>query len=472
MNKEWLDKQIGEIDVPKDEIYSAITKGISAGKKAKYKKMKRIRSGVFITSAAASLVLASGFLFTPITNVLANVPILGSIYENFTSPVGYELFSNNLVTSLKEHSTSNNVDITITSAYYDGNVIGITFKAQGKDLSIEHMDEGNRPVSGYSYHLFDGLEKNQWSSGGTQLQETEDGFVGAVEFFYPDAQIPANFTLPIVFTSMADVKGTWKFDIPVEQIPFEKIPVAYESASTDGEYAIKMDSIIKGKATTMFEYNTIVPAIGKDDVIGITVFDNNKNRLAKNHANVLNSKTENGIIENSVRELFTSKIEEDASYLMVYPEIRRNEEDTVQSLNNSTPFQIKSNRFDYQINVTNLETKGNKLTVDYMIQNVSTDDFRKDIVQNFADFIQIIKTDDIKANERGDLLYDEMLEFSIRSDQAKLIHAVDLHFQSTFSIENLESINSNDYSLMVPFGTLSSNDPIKLEPIKIDLTNN
>lgn len=471
MNKEWLDKQIGEIDVPKDEIYSAITKGISAGKKAKYKKKKRIRLGVFVTSAAASIVLASGFLFAPITNVLANVPILGSIYENFTSPVGYELFSNNLVTSLNENSTSNNVDITITSAYYDGNVIGITFKAQGKNLSIEHIDEGKRPASGYSYHLFDGLENKQWSSGATQLEETEDGFVGAVEFFNPSAQIPANFTLPIVFTSMADVKGTWKFDIPVEQIPFEKIPVASKSASTDGEYAFKMNSIIKGKATTMFEYNTSVPAIGKDDVFEIAIFDNNKNWLSKSHANVLNSNTENGIVEKSVRELFTSKIKEDASYLMVYPEVRRYEEDTIHSLSNSTPFQIKSNRFDYEINVTSIETKNDKMTVDYMIQNVSTD-FRKDIVQNFADFIKIIKTDDIKADEHGELLHDQMLEFSMRSDQAKLINADELHFQSTFIIENLEGLNTNDYSLMVPFGTLSSNDPIKLEPIKIDLTNN
>ena len=53
-----------------------------------------------------------------------------------------------------------------------------------------------------------------------------------------------------------------------------------------------------------------------------------------------------------MRELFTSKIDEDASYLMVYPEIRKYEADTINSLDYSIPFQIESNRFDYQITVT------------------------------------------------------------------------------------------------------------------------
>ncbi len=208
MNKEWLD-QVDKIEVPKEEVNAVIAKAIAAGKNQKQKrKRKTIKSSIFISSAAASLVLASGFVFAPVSNVLANVPILGSIYEDFSSSVGYELFANDLVTSLNQKASSNGVDVTITSAYYDGNVIGITFKAEGKGLSIEHMDEGNRPVSGYSYHLFDGFDKNQWSSSGTELKETEDGFVGAVEFYNPDDQIPANFTLPLAFTHMADVNGT------------------------------------------------------------------------------------------------------------------------------------------------------------------------------------------------------------------------------------------------------------------------
>ena len=414
------------------------------------------------------LVLASGFVFAPVSNVLANVPILGSIYENFSSSVGYELFANDLVTSLNQKANSNGVDVTITSAYYDGNVIGITFKAVGKGLSIEHMDEGNRPVSGYSYHLFDGFDQNQWSSSGTELKETEDGFVGAVEFYNPDDQIPANFTLPLAFTHMADVNGTWKFDVPVEQIPSENIPAVYESTSTDGEYALKMETIIKGKATTLFEYKNIVPTIGIDDDIQIDIFDNNKNRLSKNHADLIEMNEENGMIEKSMRELFTSKIDEDASYLMVYPEIRKNEAEAIKSLD-SFPFKIKSKRFDYQITVSNVESIDNKLTVNYIIQNVNTDDFRKDIIQNFADFIKIIKTDEIKVDQHGELT-NEMVELTVRSNEAKRINDDELHFESTFIIENPEEFDHKDYSLIVPFGTFSSNNPVKMEPIKIDLT--
>ena len=469
MNKEWLD-QVDKIEVPKEEVNAVIAKAIAAGKNQKQKrKRKTIKSSIFISSAAASLVLASGFVFAPVSNVLANVPILGSIYENFSSSVGYELFANDLVTSLNQKANSNGVDVTITSAYYDGNVIGITFKAEGKGLSIEHMDEGNRPVSGYSYHLFDGFDQNQWSSSGTELKETEDGFVGAVEFYNPDDQIPANFTLPLAFTHMADVNGTWEFDVPVEQIPSESIPAVYESTSTDGEYALKMETIIKGKATTMFEYKNIVPTIGKDDDIQIVIFDNNKNRLSKNHADLIEMNEENGMIEKSMRELFTSKIDEDASYLMVYPEIRKNEAEAIKSMDSSSPFKIKSKRFDYQITVSNVESNDNKLTVNYIIQNVNTDDFRKDIIQNFADFIKIIKTDEIKVDQHGELT-NEMVELTVRSNQAKRINDDELHFESTFIIENPDEFDHKDYSLIVPFGTFSSNNPVKMEPIKIDLT--
>ncbi|MEK3890130.1 DUF4179 domain-containing protein [Bacillus sp. FSL K6-3431] len=467
MNKEWLDKQINEIEVPKEDVSSVIAKAISNGKKSKTKKRK-MKSSLFVSTAAASLFLASGFLFTPISNVLANVPLLGSIYENFTSPVGNELYTNNLITSLNEKASNNGVDITITSAYYDGNVIGVTFKTTGKDLTIKHIDEGNRPVSGYSYHLFDGLAKNQWSSSSTDLKEMEDGFIGAVEFYNPDKQIPANFTIPLTFTSMADIKGNWKFDVPVKQIPFEKISTVYETTSKDGDYTVNMKSITKGKATTMFEYTTIVPMPGVVDEINITVFDDNKNRLSKNSTDLLNMNELNGKVEKSVRELFTSKIDENANYLMVYPEIKKVEKDTIKSLNSPTPFSIESDRFEYKINVNNIVTNEEKLTVDYTIQNISMDDFKKDIIQNFADFIKIIKTDDIKVDKQSELI-DETLGFTILSDQAKRTNENELHFQSTFIIENTDDFDYADYSLMVPFGTLSSNNPIKMEPIKIDL---
>jgi hypothetical protein len=204
-----------------------------------------------ISSVAAAAFLASGLIFAPITNVIAAVPLIGSIYEKFSLQIGKELLESNLITQLNKEATSNGVNITITSAYYDGNVIGITFKAQGEKLSFDK--QGNKgPESGYSFHLFDGNEQKQWSASMTQLEKTEDEYVAAIEFYNPKANSPKNYTLPITFSHIAGVNGIWKFDIPVKQIPSETIDKQAKSIlNNDKDYSLQMESIIKGKATTL-----------------------------------------------------------------------------------------------------------------------------------------------------------------------------------------------------------------------------
>jgi hypothetical protein len=470
VNKEHFHKEISEIEFPKNEVFDAINNGIKKGIKEKGPKRKSNlkRIGTF-SSVAASAFLASGLIFAPVTNVLASVPIIGTIYEKFSLQIGYELLESNLITQLNKEATSNGVNITITSAYYDGNVIGITFKAQGEKLSLDKI--GNKgPETGYNFHLFDGNEQKQWSSSMTQLEKTEDGYVAAIELYNPNANLPENYTLPLTFSYITGVKGIWKFDVPVKQIPSETINTQAKSIlKNDKDYSLQMESIIKGKATTLLKYKTTFPLVGKNDDIYITVYDNEGNRLSKNSADVLSTQHSNGVIVKDIRELFISKIKENTKYITIEPEIRRDEQDTIISLDKSTPFVVDSNRFDYKIQVNNIEQNENQLILDYYVQNVNTKVIRKDITQNFADFIMLIKSDNIHKDENGELDMDKMLEYRIRSNKAKKIEDGNLHFQSIFTIENTNGYNISDFSLTVPFGTLSSNEPIKMEPIKIQL---
>ena len=469
MNKERLYKEISEIEFPENEVLNAINGGIEKGKKDKEPKRKsKFKMIGTITSVAASAFLVSGLIFAPMTNVLASVPLIGSIYEKFSLQIGHELLESNLITQLNQEATSNGVDITVTSAYYDGNVIGITFNAEGERVSLDSIgDEG--PESGYSFHLFDGVEQNQWSSAMTQLEETGDGYVAAIEFYNPDANLPKDYTLPFTMTSITGVKGNWKFDIPVKQISSETINSDAESKLSGQDYSLKMESVVKGKATTLLNYKATFPLAGEDDELRITVFDNEGNRLSKNHADVLVTEQDAGLVVKEIRELFSSKINEEAKFLTVQPEIIRNEEDTFKSLNQTTPFAVESNRFDYKISINSLKQNGNQLILDYNVLNVDTDAIRKDIIQNFADFIMLIKSEDIQRNENGDLQMGKMLEYRIRSNQTEVMDDGSLHYQSIFNIENLDNFDYRDYSLTVPFGTLSSNEPIEMNPIKVDL---
>lgn len=471
MNRKWFDQQWDGIEVPQDETFAAIRKGIDQGKKEKMrrKKKSRLKATTVMSSTAAAVFLASGLFFSPMTEVMADVPLLGPIYEKLHFDIGKHLSDEHLVTSLHEKATDNGVSVTLTSAYFDGNVIGVTFKAQGNGLSEDAIDSDQGPDTGYEYYLFDGNEQKQWSGSMAGLKKTNQGFIGAMEFYSPKEQLPKNFSLPLTFTFMAGQKGTWKFDVPVKQIPPERINIENAQSTTkNGDYSIIMDSVDKGKATTILNYTTIRPGVGHQDTIRINAFDDKGKPLSKSHGDVLGIKKKNGTVQIRERFLFTSKISDDAKYLMVYPEVVKDEQDTFKTMKKATPFEIKSKRFNYKMVVNKIKRKGDRLIVDFHLKNVDTNHFKKDVIQNFADMIEIAKSDSIKIDGSG-----EPEDYSgFLSARSKMINEKTLHVQTVFNIKNPNEFNYRDYSLKVRFGIFSGNDPIKMDPIKIDLKTN
>ncbi|WP_044338921.1 DUF4179 domain-containing protein [Rossellomorea aquimaris] len=465
MDRKWFEHEMNSIEVPKEEVFKAISSGIQKGRKQKVRK-KTVKVSAAFTTAAASMVLISGFLFPPVNNALAKLPVLGGIYEKVGTKVGKELYSSDKVTEINQAATSNGVDVTITSTYYDGNIIGVTFKAKGDDLSIEHMDEGNRPVGGYSYHLFDAKDQNQWGSGSSGLKKDGDEFIGSIEFYRDGKEPPENFTLPLTFTHMADVSGIWTFDVQVKRIPSETIQTDARTESQDGEIELLVTSITKGKATTTLEYTYSVES--RKDTLNLIVFDDLGNRLSKSSAETLDIKEIDGDYQKTVRELFTSKLSDDAQSLKVQADMKRVDEDGITSLKDSPPFEVKSPRFGYQITIQDIQNAKGKVTVDFTIDHIKEKQFRNDILANFAQFVQVIPTKNIKRNALEELDYNEMLNHMVRSATTKTVDKDTLRFQSTFALP--QDTNLEDYSLIVPFETLSMNDrPVKMKPFTINL---
>ncbi|MGM7700421.1 DUF4179 domain-containing protein [Pseudalkalibacillus sp. Hm43] len=466
MNKDWFEKETEKIEVSKDDVFQAISNGMKDGRRLKKRKKAFKLSAVF-SSAAASLVLASGFLFAPMNHALAQVPLLGSIYEHLS--VGSELFASDLVTELDEKATSKGVDVTITNAYYDGNVIGVTFEAKGDKLTIENMDLGNRPAAGYSYHIFDGKDRNQWSASSTQLKETNDGtFIGAIEFYNDKKELPEEFTLPLTFTHMADVFGKWKFEVPVKQIPAEKLEVAGTSTFEDGAYELSVNTITKGKATTLIEYQVKKPKDGKLDYMNLTVTDDQKQRLMKSNVNPIERQFVDGNWIVTYRELFTSKIDEEADFLMIAPKLHLDEQEIFQSLNTSVPFQVQSERFDTSITVNEVKMDEDELVFNYTLNN--KDSLKKNTLQNFATRIKIVPTAEITFDEYGYIAdKNDLLGHATWEQTSEIVDKEKMQFQTRIPINNPKSFDMKDYSLMVPFGALTINNAIKLDPVKIEL---
>ncbi|QHJ70016.1 DUF4179 domain-containing protein [Planococcus halotolerans] len=469
MDEKQFEKEISRIEVPQFEVLQAIDKGIKNGRKAK-RANKRFNTKTIgaVTSVAASAFLASGLVFAPVSNVLAAVPVIGSIYEKFGLQIGAELEESGLITQLNQAASSNGVDVTVTSAYYDGNVMGITFVAEGDGMAMDpYKDTG--PESGYSFHLFDGNEQNQWAAGMTQLEETEEGYAAAMEFYNPEADLLADFNLPLTFNSIGGVEGKWKFDIPLEQISTVTIASDAKSHIEGTEYALKMKSIEKGEATTQLNYETNLPLDGADDEIRLTVFDDLGNRLSKSHAEVLSESQSGDSIQQDVRELFSSEIDDEAKYLLVQPEVVRYEEETIHALDGlSAPFTVESERFDHSLLVNSVKQEGNQVIIDYTIQDLEDGELQEDLIQNFTDFIVLVKSDDVVLDEAGERDFGQLMENRTQGVAAKQASDEPYHYQSAFTVG--EDFNLDDYSLMVPFGTLISNQPIEMAPIKVDLT--
>ncbi|MBS4201142.1 DUF4179 domain-containing protein [Bacillus sp. FJAT-49732] len=273
MNKISFNVKMENIEVPVDELFSAIDKGIEKGRKRK-KYKKNAFKALSIVSMAASLILVSGFIFSPITKVLASVPVIGSIYESLHLNMGKNLEAKNLVTEVNQTVSNNGVNVTLTSVYYDGVYIGITFKTDGESLKgFESKDLYND----YDFYLYekDGMKYN-WTGSGEGLQKVDDYYVSAIEMQYPDKQLPKDFTVPITFTKMGDVEGTWQFDIPVTHLPLKTFTIE-NNTSQDEKYSFTLESIVLGETNIRLDYTTSIP----DDYLNFKIMDDKGNELAE-----------------------------------------------------------------------------------------------------------------------------------------------------------------------------------------------
>ncbi len=320
MNKERIEREINNIEIPREELFASIDKGINKGKKEK--RQHRIKSfKVFgaVSSIAASALLASGLIFTPVSNVLAAMPLIGSIYEKIGLSIGQELEDGQLLMEMNQTAFNNGVHVTLTSAYFEGNIIGVSFMMEGEAVSTESIESAG-PEVGYSVELFDGVEQEQWSSSNTGLTQTENGFTAGIEFYNPNPNLTEIDTLPITFTSIAGVQGTWSFTVPLQQIPAQTFAVEGQSVAENG-YSVSMESVSTGAATTLMNYNVTLPIGREQDEIRLTIFDDEGNRLSKNHAEILSTESSKETIHKNIRELFTSKLSDSATYIMIHPEI-------------------------------------------------------------------------------------------------------------------------------------------------------
>ncbi|WP_226086268.1 DUF4179 domain-containing protein [Mesobacillus sp. S13] len=290
MEKKMFHECVDRIDVPEDDVVKAIQAGVRKGSRMKPKRRPLFKTAA-VSAAAAALFISSGFMFPSMASVMAEIPILAKLYEN--DKVAENLSSQQLITELNEKAAFAGIDVTVTEAYYDGAIIGVTFDVKGEV-------KGNEDEIYAFYEIFDRDHNIEETMELVKLVPDGDGYKGHIQLSSPRAELPAETTLPFniigigeISDNWKDEQGKWNFDVPISQLPFETI--ALDQATELGQHKIAFEKLIKGTSSMAIEYTLSYPE-GSQKVRFDLSDGNGKQLIGGTSDAKLEKKIENGTV--------------------------------------------------------------------------------------------------------------------------------------------------------------------------------
>jgi hypothetical protein len=459
MNKTSFKKETDKIDVPTDRVKHAIHLGIEEAGSAGVAPRKRHRklAGGLITAGVAAALVVFSFMSPSVSRVLAEVPILSAIYGRAYDSIGQNLSNQKLVTELNQSATDKGIKVTITSAYYDGAAIGLTFKASGP-IKVDDYGEQGKNFRAF-YEVFGGDPNIDDSK---ELAETDvkgNKYTGHVQISYQKSTLPKNTTLPITFKEIGDQNGNWKFDVPIKQLPTERIKTSAESRSKDGKIKVYYNSIVFGKSSTVINYQVVLPAQDKHDQIGIeNVSDDQGNTIRQSSDGDFGKTIKDGKQIITKRLIIPSSVRNQTKNLTISPTNRMSEKNQFVSLDEKSPVTVKAEWSELAVRIEKMSLEDGRLTVNYQIdlgakKNDKGFYFLKDVAKN--DIIVV------KKSEKD--IYQKPLKHSV-----KVLDKKAGRFSSTFKIAANDR-GIEDYVLRVELGELSINLPEELSPATLKL---
>ncbi|WNF22922.1 DUF4179 domain-containing protein [Mesobacillus jeotgali] len=318
MEKKIFLESVDQIEVPREDVVNAIKAGVRKGSRMKPKRRPLFKTAA-VSAAAAILLITSGFLFPSMAGVMAEIPFLAKLYEH--DKVAGNLSSQELITELNEKATFGGIDVTVTDAYYDGAMIGVTFDIKGEI-------KGDEDEIYAFYEIFDRDSNIEETMELVKLVPDEDGYKGHVQLSYPRAELPAETALPFniigigeISDSWKDEQGKWNFDVPISQLPFETISL--DQATELGQHKIAFEKLIKGTSSTAIEYTLSYPEGSQR--VRFDLSDGNGEQLIGGTSDAkLEKKIENGTVTEKRR--ITIPFMPSSEFIEVRPELDSGDE--------------------------------------------------------------------------------------------------------------------------------------------------
>ncbi|MGP4042484.1 DUF4179 domain-containing protein [Gracilibacillus sp. D59] len=454
MEEKSLREVYEKIEVPKDGVLDAIKAGKERAGYEVAKNKKSARKIVWSTVAAATIIVSSSFISPSISHVMAQAPLLGNVYTAFNDAVGRSLQSQELITELNQTSSYKGIDVSITNAYYDGVVVGVTFSVKG---NVSTEEDGR--VQGF-YEIFDGEAGISDSKELVYMEPSDNSYVGHIQLSYPKTELPSETSFPLEFKRIGGKEGSWRFDVPINQLPYETVNVDIGSIEKDADVNVHFDSIIEGKASTAINYTATFPTEGKHDQVRLEAYDDQGEEINISTDGIdLETLTENDRIIVKGRSIIPQAIKGETSYIEVLPKVALNEPDQFIKLDEETPFEVHAERQDFAVKIGEITVKDKSITFDFQINNGNN------MNRHFSFFSDFARNDVALVKESVKDIYEKPIKHSV-----DVINKDNLTFTSTFDISGISNFNLKDYVIRVNMGSLSSNIPVELEKVKIDLT--
>ncbi|MDI2588541.1 DUF4179 domain-containing protein [Psychrobacillus sp. NEAU-3TGS] len=453
MEKKSFREVYEKIEVPKDGVLNAIRAGKERAGHNEPKNTKSPNKVVWFSVAAATIFISSSFISPSISHVMAEVPLLGNVYTAFNDAVGRDLQSQDLITELNQTSNYKGVDVFITNAYYDGAVVGVTFTVKG---NVRTEEDGS--VQGF-YEIFDGKGGISDSKELVYMEPSVNGYIGHIQLSYPKTELPSETSFPLEFKRIGGKEGSWRFDVPINQIPYETVNVDKGTNDENAEVNVHFDSIIQGKASTAINYTATFPIEGKHDQVRLETYDDQGKEIAISIDGIdLETVKENNRIIVKGRSIIPQSVKGETSYIEVLPKVALSEPYHYIKLDEATPVEVNAERQDLAVGIENIIKTDKSVTFDFQINNGNY------INQVFSFFSNFAHNDITLVKESEKDIYEKPIKHSV-----EVINKDKLRFTSKFDISEIDDFNLNDYVIRVNMGSLSANIPVELEKIKIDI---
>ncbi|WP_144554390.1 DUF4179 domain-containing protein [Bacillus sp. X1(2014)] len=445
MEKNLFSEEYEKIEVPKEDVIHAIKKGVKRANLTNKPRKKRVI--VFSAAAAAAIFISSGFIFPTMSKVLADMPLVGHLFRDL---IGENLASQKLITQLNEKASYGGIDVAITSAYYDGAVIGVTFDVKG---SVEADKEGR--LAGF-YEIFDGDKSIAETKEIVQMEPVEKGFTGHIQLSYPKTSLPADTTFPIEFLSIGEKKGSWRFNVPIRQLPFEKVTI--NKVSMKDDFKVQIDSIINGKASTAINYTATYPRIGKHDQIRMELKDDKGNPIHPISSSSLERRQTGDQMMIKGRTNILQPLKGKTGFVEIHPQVAISEPYQFVLLDEETPTLIKSDRQNLSVMVEKMTVKDKSFTLDFQVNSGDKRD------RGFMFFHNFARNDVTLVKESRKKIYEKPIKHTIITlDKKKL------RFRSTFDISKMGEFHPDQFVVRVSLNSLAMNMPLELDPVKIEI---